>query len=379
MARPHSQPQSRHSVKVRAGEPRHRRVGAALVLLALGVWLSSCAGMAQGAGADVLAIMPGVINRADNKSLRFAMLKYGLESFCQEMLKRGAPLKLAEEQPSVGRFFPQRCDTRLVDDDAHRTFLVQFSGAGYAWTNLTQRLGFDASGVVEYDPDFLLHDGTMYLYFRTKHVASTNFHVGMIENTATNLALVLAPGGFAAKFGQQVVAAELTRGFTVIRRGDGTVDFGLGIIEKGKMPFHPFQIRGDAKTVLANERIEVHARQREFLGPFEVDSQGRALFLTASVDGAEGVDVMVVPRDAGDQWLSLYIHQPMTTPPAYPPLLADVALSAQPYRKMLTVAKGRYYLVIDNTATAGRIAPPPNLFDDRAALVNYAVELGDAP
>ena len=379
MARPHSQPQSRHGVEVRAGAPRHHRLGALLVLLALGIWLSSCAGMAQGAGADVLAIMPGVINRADNKSLRFAMLKYGLESFCQEMLKRGAPLKLAEEQPSVGRFFPQRCDTRLVDDDAHRTFLVQFSGAGYAWTNLTQRIGFDASGVVEYDPDFLLHDGTMYLYFRTKHVASTNFQAGMIENTATSLALVLAPGGFAAKFGQQVVAAELTRGFTVIRRGDGTVDFGLGIVEKGKMPFHPYQIKGDARTVLANERIEVHARQREFLGPFEVDSQGRALFLTVGVDGAEGVDVMVVPRDAGDQWLSLYIHQPMTTPPAYPPLLADVALSSQPYRKMLPVAKGRYYLVIDNTPTAGRIAPPPNLFDDRAALVNYAVELGDAP
>jgi len=115
------------------------------------------------------------------------------------------------------------------------------------------------------------------------------------------------------------------------------------------------------------------------LGPFEVDSEGRALFLTVGVDGAEGVDVMVVPRDAGEQWLSLYIHQPMTTPPAYPPLLADVALSAQPYRKMLPVAKGRYYLVIDNTATAGRLSPPANLFDDRAALVNYAVELGDAP
>ena len=124
------------------------------------------------------------------------------------------------------------------------------------------------------------------------------------------------------------------------------------------------------------QRIEVHARQREFLGPFEVDSQGRALFLTVGVDGAEGIDVMVVPKDAGEQWLSLYIHQPMTTPPAYPPLLADVALSGQPYRKMLPVAKGRYYLVIDNTATAGRIAPPPNLFDDRAALVNYAVERG---
>jgi hypothetical protein len=187
MVRPHSQPQSPHGV--RAGASGCRRRGAALVLLAFGALLSSCAGMAQGAGADVLAIMPGVINRPDNKSLRFAMLKYGLESFCQEMLKRGAPLKLADDQPSVGRFYPQRCDTRLVDEDAQRSFLVQFSGVGYAWTNITQRIGFDASGVVEYDPDFLLHDATMYLYFRTKQVASTNFQPGMIENGAVNLAL----------------------------------------------------------------------------------------------------------------------------------------------------------------------------------------------
>jgi hypothetical protein len=379
MVRHHSQSKSPRRARASGGERADVRAAATLLLVALGLFLPSCAGMAQGAGADVLAIMPGVINRADNKSLRFAMLKYGLESFCQEMLKRGAPLKLADDQPGVGRFYPQRCDTRLIDEEANRSFLVQFSGSGYAWTNITQRIGFDASGVVDYDPDFLLDDSTMYLYFRTRHITSTNFQTGMIENAAVNLALLLAPGGFAEKFGQQVVAAELTRGFTVIRRGDGTVDFGLGLIEKGKMPFHPYQIRGTAKTVLANERIEVHARQREFLGPFEVDSQGRALFLTVGVDGAEGVDVMVVPRDAGEQWLSLYIHQPMTTPPPYPPLLADVAFSAQPYRKMLPVAKGRYYLVIDNTATAGRIAPPANLFDDRAALVNYAVELGDAP
>jgi hypothetical protein len=335
--------------------------------------------MAQSAAVEMLAIMPGVINRPDNKSLRFAMMKYGLETFCQEMLKRGAPLKLADDQPSIGRFYPNRCDTRIVDEDANRSFLVQFGGSGYAWTNLSQRIGFDATGIVEYDPDFLLEDGTMYLYFRTKHVASTTFQPGLIENAAANLAFLMAPGGFAEKFGQQVVAAELTRGFTVIRKSDGTVDFGLGIVEKGKTPFHPYQIRGSGKMVLANERIEVHARQRDFLGPFEVDSQGRALYLTVGVDGAEGVDVMVVPKDAGDQWLSLYIHQAMTTPPAYPPLLADVALSTQPYRKMLPVAKGRYYLVIDNTATAGRISPPANLFDDRAALVNYAVELGDTP
>ena len=350
-----------------------------MVLGAMLHGLTSCAGMAQSVGADVIAIMPGVINRSDNKSLRFAMLKYGLETFCQEMLKRGAPLRLADDQPGIGRFYPQRCDTRLLDEETTRTFLVQFAGSGYAWTNVTQRIGFDATGAVEYDPDFLIDGSTMYLYFRTKHVASTSFQPGMIENRTANLALVLGGGGFAEKFGQQVVAAELTRGFTVIRQGDGTVDFGLGMIEKGKKPFHPYQIHGTSKTVLANERIEVHAGQREYLGPFEVDAQGRALFLTIQVDGAEAVDVMAVPRDTGEQWLSLYIHQPATTPPLYPPLLDDVAASAQPYRKTLPVGKGRYYLVIDNTASAGRVAPPANLFDDRAALVNYAVELGDAP
>jgi hypothetical protein len=323
--------------------------------------------------------MPGVINRTDNKSLRFALLKYGLDSFCQEMTKRGAPLKLSDDQPSIGRFYPQRCDTRLLDDETNKSFLVQFFGSGYAWTNITKRMGFDAAGVIEYDPDFLLDQGSMYLYFRTKHIAATSFQSQMIENGAPNAALLLAPGGFAEKFGRQVVAEELTRGFTVIRASDGSVDFGLGIVEKGKTPFHPFQIKGDAKLVLANERIEVHGAEREFLGPFDVDSQGKALFFNVGVDGAEAVDLFVVPKDAGDQWLSLYIHQPQTTAPMYPPLMADVVTAALPYRKALPVAKGRYYLVVDNTPTAGRVAPPANLFDDRAALVNYAVQLGDAP
>jgi hypothetical protein len=330
-------------------------------------------------GPAAIAIMPGVINRVDNKSLRFAMLKYGLESFCQEMTSRGAPLRLADEQPAIGRFFPQRCETRLIDDETNRSFLVQFGGAGYAYTNITYRLGFDAAGVVDYDPDFMVDDGAMYLYFRTKHVAATSFQATMVENAAANLALVMGAGGFAERFGRQVVAEELARGFTVIRRSDGWVDFGLGIVERGKLPFHPYQIRGDDKVVLANERIEVHAGQREFLGPFHVELEGKALYFTASVDGAPAIDLMVVPKDAGDQWLSLYIHQAGTTPLAYQPLMNDVATSMTPYRKMLPVSKGRFYLVVDNTASAGRVAPPPLAFDDRAALVNYAVQLGAAP
>ena len=330
-------------------------------------------------GSSAVAIMPGVVNRTDNKSLRFAMLKYGLESFCQEMTARGAPLKLADEQPSIGRFFPQKCDARVVDDESTKSFLVQFAGSGYAFTNITMRLGFDAAGVVDYDPDFLLDGSTMYIYFRTKHIAATNFQATMIENPVANLALVMSKDGFADRFGRQVVAEELARGFTVIRRNDGTVDFGLGIVEKGKTPSHPYQIRGDEKVVLANERIEVHAGQREFLGPFSVESEGKAFYLTGNVDGADAVDLLMVPKDTADEWLSLYIHRPGTTPPRYVPLMDDVATAMTPYRKVLAVAKGRYYLVVDNTNTAGRTSPPVSPFGDRAALFSYALQLGPTP
>jgi len=59
--------------------------------------------------------------------------------------------------------------------------------------------------------------------------------------------------------------------------------------------------------------------------------------------------------------------------------MADVVSSLGEWRKVLPVAKGRYYLIVDNSPTAGRVAPPVVRLDDRAALVNYVVQVGDAP
>ena len=340
---------------------------------------AGCGGVAQSVGPKALTLMPGVINRVDNKSLRFAMLKYGLDEFCVQMTLRGTPIRLADDQPSIGRFFPSRCETRTVDEENSQSLLVQFFGSGYGWTNVTRRIGFEAAGVIEYSPDFMLDDGAMYLYFRTKHIGATSYKTVMIENPVVNLALGMAPEGLADKFGQQVVAAELRGGFTVIRLPNGEVDFGLGIVDKGKRPFHPYQVKGEGKVVLANERLEVHSNQRDFLGPFEVDSNGRALFFTIGIDGADAVDAFLYPRDGGGEWLSTYIHQPQATAATYPPLMQDVVSARAEWRKSLPVAKGQYYLVIDNTATAGRVSPPSGQLDDRAALVNYVVQVGDAP
>jgi hypothetical protein len=41
-----------------------------------------------------------------------------------------------------------------------------------------------------------------------------------------------------------------------------------------------------------------------------------------------------------------------------------------------------YYVVIDNSSAAGQAAPPPPLFGvvgDSPAIVNYVIQLGDAP
>jgi hypothetical protein len=341
--------------------------------------VSACSGLAQSGGAKALSIMPGVINRLDNRSLRFAMLKYGLDEFCTQMTRSGAPIKLADDQPSVGRFFPARCDSRIIDDENAKSFLVQFAGDGYAWTNVTYRIGFDAAGVIEYSPDFLLDGDTMYLYLQPRHIGSTNFAVKMVENPGANLALSVAPAQWAEKFGQQLVAGQLRQGITIIRQANGEVDFGFGIVEKGKRPFHPYQVKGEGKVVLTNERIEVHSGQREFLGPFEVDSAGRALFFTIGIDGADAVDALLVARDAGSPWLASYIRTPQAAPPVYDPLIDEVVSARAQWRKTAPLAKGFYYLVVDNTATAGRVAPPAGTFGDRAALANCVVQVGDAP
>jgi hypothetical protein len=57
-------------------------------------------------GANSMSVLgPGVVNDPGNKSLRFDILKFGLERFCQEMMRRSVPLKLGDDQPVLGRFY----------------------------------------------------------------------------------------------------------------------------------------------------------------------------------------------------------------------------------------------------------------------------------
>jgi hypothetical protein len=335
-------------------------------------------------GHSALAILPGVVNDPANLSLRRAILSYGTNQICSEMLKRSVPIKLRDEDPVTGRFFATTC---FAQELANQNMFLQFSGYGYVWTNITKRMGFELSGAVEYDHDFQMDGSTMYVYFRQKSMNAANFRTRFIEQpqAAAIGALPVAggagqpPTNFANTFGEQIIKNEAGKGFTVIRDTDGTVQFGTGVVAKGKRPQVPYRIGESGRAVLANERTEVHQSQRDYIGPIEVTGKGQALYLTAAVDGAPGADILLIPKATADTWLQSFTSQAELTPlPAYP-TLDDAVTAGIVWRRTVPLPAGLYYVVVDNTAVAGRTNPPNIPQDDRAALVSYAIELGDAP
>jgi hypothetical protein len=320
------------------------------------------------------------MNDPANKSLRFDILKFGLDSFCSEMLKGGAPLKFGDDEPVVGRFFADSCESQVLDDETHKSFIVQYTGKGYAWTNLSQRIGFSSRGVVEYETDFQLSDGAMYVYFRPRQIDGAAFQTSLVESTVAKGGLALG-GVNADDLGKHIVESQLRRGFTVIRRdAAGDTDFALGLVPTGEQPFKPFEVKSTAKQILANERTEVHTGQQDYVGAFEVKDSNQALYLTVAVDGAQSADVLVVPKPTGDTMLDQYLHAAGGASLATPALLDDTASQGQGFwQRFVNVDAGRYYVVIDNSAQLGKTAPDTRALDDSAAKVDYLVLLGDRP
>ena len=283
----------------------------------------------QKAGFALVKLMPGVTNDPRNRTMRREIMSFGSKEFCKELMKRGAPLKLRDDGPAMGRFFATQCFHQDMEND---DIFVQFVGHGYTWTQPSGRVGFKLQGSIQYNPDFLLEGKTMYAYFRPRAVQSSKFEAVMIERVNQNPLGGLFAGNAqetANRMGNQIIAQELQKGFTVLRDDDGSVDFGNGIIERGQRPFHPYQVRGSDKALLASDWAEIHEQQREFLGPFDIEGEDRALFLTASLDGTPAADIFLFHRAPGDAWLQTYINQAGTTPPRWPRCSATCSPSAR--------------------------------------------------
>jgi hypothetical protein len=344
-----------------------------LLLLACALSTTGC----TSCGQQVLCALRGPVNDPSNLSLRRSILAMGLSEFCHQMLMHNAPLKMTDESPVIGRFYPQHCTQKdLPSGDLY----VTFDGFGYAFTNLSKKLTFTMSGAVDYNQDFrVAGDCNIYAYFQTRQVTSSNFQSHVVEQPVAAFLNSLTQVGDS--FGRQLVSGKLGEGFTVIRAKDGNIDFGLGIIPEGQRPQHPFAVHGGDRAMYENLRTEVHQNEREFIGPIEVTDSGRALFVTATVDGGvEALDVLLMTKADGDVSLGLYYNYPAVGPLNANVLASDVIPGgAKQYQHAFPVPKGVYYVVLDNSGAAGQVAPPLNLFDDRVATVSYAVQIGDRP
>jgi hypothetical protein len=319
----------------------------------------------------------GTINQPENLSMRRSLLRKGMGDVCKQMLERSAPLRLTPDSPVIGRFFPQQCVANEQDENLH----LQFSGIGYGWTNVSKKMTFTASASALYRYDFRVReegDCDIYAYFRPSRIDASDFKVHRIEGTAANVFNAFTNMG--ETFGRQLVGKKLQEGFTVVSYDakETNVDFALGIVPVGQPIPHPYQTRGGERATYESERVEVHQNQREFVGPVPVEGSGRAIFVTVQVDGAPAVDVLLMRKEEGDASLRLYFEYPQAGPLAAVPLGGDVAQQGQELRRAFAVGPGMYYVVFDNTPSAGQVSPPMNSFDDRAAVVSYLIQVGDA-
>jgi hypothetical protein len=320
----------------------------------------------------------GPINDPSNRTLRRNLMSFGLGQFCQQMTTRSAPLKLAADAPVIGRFFPQHCVQRTLDNG---DLWVQFDGIGYAFTNLSRKVTFTSAATIQYDEDFrCASDDAIYAYFDTRAISPPDFRILQIEQPVANLVQNwIAP--FADNFGRQMVSGQLAQGFTVIQDSDGSTDFDVGHLPLGQRPVHPFNLHGSDRVTVESQRTQVYSGERDFIGPIDVRDGGRAIYLTMQLEGTQGVDVFLVPKNEGDASLQLYINYGPAGPLAYPPRFQDVLRYGVQYQRAVPVPPGMYYVVIDNTSSAGQVSPPvgfPFGVADPGAIVNYAIQIGDA-
>ncbi len=355
-------------LRIPAAPSRGQRAALIAVSASLALLASGC--------PDPVCSFRGTINKPENLSMRRAMLRKGMGDICKQMTSRNAPLRLAPDSPVIGRFYPAQC-TATEGEQLN----LRFAGYGYAWTNLSKKMTFQGGASAAYRYDFQVTEGNhcdVYAYFRPSRVDATEFRLHRIEGTAASLFNQFTQ--FGDNFGRQVIATKLSDGFTVIAYDakENHVDFGLGIVPFGKKPFHPYDVRGSEKITVENERVEIHQNQRDFVGPIVVEESGRALYLSARLDGAPAIDVLLMRKAEAEASLQLYFEYPQSGPLAAPPMTGDVLSAGMELKRAIVVPPGIYYLVLDNTPSAGQIVPPNNPFDDRAAIVNYLIQIGDA-
>lgn len=302
---------------------------------------------------------------------------FGASRMCPEMLKKGAPLKLTPGGNTIGRFFPTQCNHEVNDET--QTVTIHFKGTGYAYITGAGRVGFSMNAAVEYSPDFYLGDDAMYVWARYRRsVYGPDFQIGSIENKLADWARRSPVGYLANNFGSQIVQSHLASGFTVVRTDSGD-EFSLGILQPPQRPKRPFEADDEDRFVFANETTEIHHNQVDFLGPFEVADDDQQLILHWRLQG-NAVDVLIMPKQYGDQWReAIQLGTPLGPPPT-PPLRAWALQPGVHKPQKVKLRAGFYYVVVDNSDRMGTVNPPWNplaAVGGNTVILSYKAELGE--
>ncbi len=320
----------------------------------------------------------GLVN--DSPNLRWWLFEnYGASQICPELTKRGMGLRMQDQGPVIGRFFPTGCTVEV--DSANHLVTVNFNGWGYAYTAVTRKITFDTKAAIQFRPEFYLGEEDIYVWgMSNRLVSGPDFTLRQIENPIANAPAQLTPlGSVANMFGNQIAAGELTRGFTVLQNWDtDSRTFGLGIIKPPQKPHTPYDTRKDEMHTFLNETLEVAWNQRDFLGPFEVVDSDQFLELRIFNRGAQA-EALIIERGPGDVWRDQYIQGAALTAPPGPIIGAAPLLPNRETRSRFRVLAGRqYYVVIDNTSAAGTFNPPGNPFTGgAAAILSAVIQLGE--
>jgi hypothetical protein len=301
---------------------------------------------------------------------------YGAQRMCPEMLKRGVALRLSERSPAIGRFFPTQC-THDVNDDT-QTVTVHFAGTGYGFIQPAKRVGFSCTASIELRADFQIAGDDVYVWGKLNRIVQgPDFKLGYVENSLVDAAATFTPVGAVANyFGNQIVTGELTRGFTVVHNEDAGDSFALGVLYPPSKPFHPFDVTNSQFYTFANETVEIHGNQRDYLGPFELTDMNQSLFMRITNEGPP-IDLMIVSKLVGDLWRESYQTGKQMGPPPGPVLGGDPIPTGQ-HTRTYKLPPGIYYVVLDNTQYAGTQNPPfvPfNPLSDSVARVSYVAQL----
>ncbi len=343
-----------------------------VTLFVLCLFCSACQVDAKTGKGAATIVGRGIVNSPSNKSLRFDMLKFGLREFCNELLHTGTPLRLADGQPVMGRFFGQSCQAKSIDNVETSSIFVQFGGRGYAWTAGTGRLGFRAQGLLELAPDFRIYKDAMYVYFRPIQVDTSDFELLMTERVFAQAATGIM-GLSEEEVGQAIISAQLGRGFTAIRYdADGNTDFALGLVEEGQAPFRHFRVLSSPRLTTANGRTEFFAGQMDFLGKVHVEKD-EEIVVTLHVEGTEQIDFLLLSEQSATPYLQTYLTKPGVERLGVIPTFQSVAYDRAPTRAQVKVPPGDYYLILDHSNAVGTTAPKP---DALPARVDYLVQTG---